>query len=874
MKAITQFTVLALILALTACGDKQQDRAQEAARHERAAATYQNQGQFRAAMIEARNAIQQQPDTSSGYLLLAGIYNQVGAYASTQSLLENLHEQMPETRLALAEAYVFGKKYRSALNLLNEYVADQGEALHKLTLITHAQIALGDTQAVEKALQQMAALPDQGAADQVQYLRAAQALSQGKQETAAQTLKQLLEKNPDHLKALTMAGEIALYTNQLEPAEKYLTKALTLVKVGDVMTVERAMILGHLTQVLIQQGRTSEAYAYQKLLADANPEGQAMQQKFADAVEFYQQGKLEDAEKLLTEIHTQQPADKNAGTLLGLVQYQQGENEQALELFNEYIDTETTNPSVIQAAAVAKYRTNRADEALSLLQSAVENQPNDATLLATYGLALLDQDVTNNQGALAIEKSLAINPAQQRLRIALAKRYLNLNQPEQALAQLQKAYAEMPQDLVIEQTYFDTLLKQDQLADAEALVKQLRAAEPESPRGHFLEGWLELHKKAYVKAQTAFSKALEKSRGAERAMAYSGLAQAYEQNAQLQEAANTWQAALKEDPALIAAYSRWLSVMQKLEKGDQALAYLKELEAQQKFWQPSVVLAQLYFNQRQLPTAITHIEKALERSQEDLVKRVAANLYSQQGLELKSQKAFADARISLMKAQQLNPDNILYLANLIDIELGAGRITEAQKLLDQYPRTDDNLAAYLFLQGAIHRADKKPEAALKSYRESWAEKPSDNAGEAIYAHYQQTGASEEAQAMLEQWISALPQSPRPTLIKALNAHQRNDIQQAVIWYEATLELAPDLVAAINNLAWIYYEQKDPRALDTARKAYELAPTSSAVLDTYGWVLVEQGQVAEGIQHLEQAAKAAPDDKDIREHLAQAKARLK
>jgi tetratricopeptide (TPR) repeat protein len=875
MRAITRFIPLILILALTACGDKQQDRAREAERHERTAAAYQSQGQFRAAMIEARNAIQQQPDKSTGYLLLAHIYNQVGAYSSTQSLLESLQEKMPDTRLVLAEAYVYGKKHRSALNLLNDYAPAEGEDLQRLTLMAYAHIALGDTQSAEKALQQMAALPDAEAAEQVQYLRAAMALSQGKQETAAQILSQLLSKNPEHLKALTMAGEIALYNNKLEVAEEHLTKALTLAKTSDIMTIDRVMILSHLTQVLIQQGRTSEAYAYQKLLADANPEGQAVQQKFADAVEFYQQGKLQEAKQLLSEIHEQHPSDKNAGTLLGLVQYQQGQNEEALELFNQYIDTETANPSVIQAAAVAKYRTNRADEALSLLQSAVENQPNDPTLLATYGLALLDQDGTSSQGALAIEKSLAINPAQQRLRIALAKRHLNLDQPEQALAQLQKAYSELPQDVLIEQTYFDALLKLGKASDAEALVKQLRTADANNPRGHFLEGWLQLHQKAYRKAQASFSKALENTSGTDRAMAYSGLAQAHEQAGQLQEAANVWQTALKEDPAMIAAYSRWLALMEKLNKGDQALAYLTELESQKKYWQPSVVLAQLYYNQRQIDSAIQHIETALTRSQQEgLVKRVAANLYSQKGVEFKQQRAFADARINLMKAHELNPDNILYLANLIDLELVAGRIAEAQKLLDQYPRSDENLAAYLFLQGAIHRADKKPDAALKFYQQSWAEKPSDNAGEAIYTHYQQAGEQAEAQSMLEKWISAMPQSPRPTLIKALNAHQRNDIQEAVIWYEATLELAPDLVAAINNLAWIYNEQKDPRALETARKAYEMAPKSPDILDTYGWILVEQGQVAEGIKHLEEASRIAPDNKEILEHLSQAKARLK
>src|SRR5690606_35587848 len=178
-----------------------------------------------------------------------------------------------------------------------------------------------------------------------------------------------------------LLGEISVYSDKLDKAERYLTQALSKNPGGDVMTVDRATILGHLTQVLIRQGRTSEAYTYQKILADANPESQVVQQKFADAMELYQQGKYAEAEALLKEIHEQFPGDKNTGTLLGLAQYQQGENEAAIDLFDQFIDTETTNSTVIQAAAVAKYRSNKIDEAIELLKSAAENQPNDAAIL-------------------------------------------------------------------------------------------------------------------------------------------------------------------------------------------------------------------------------------------------------------------------------------------------------------------------------------------------------------------------------------------------------------------------------------------------------------------------------------------------------------
>src|SRR5690606_19305959 len=154
----------------------------------------------------------------------------------------------------------------------------------------------------------------------------------------------------------------------------------------------------------IQQGRTSEAYTYQKVIAEANPESSAAQQRFNEAMEYYQQGKYAEAEVILNELREQFPQDKKTATLLGLVEYQQGADEKASDLFDEVIDPETATPTVIQAAALVKYRSNKVDEAIALLKTATENQPNNATILATYGLALLDRDEKSVEGAMALEK--------------------------------------------------------------------------------------------------------------------------------------------------------------------------------------------------------------------------------------------------------------------------------------------------------------------------------------------------------------------------------------------------------------------------------------------------------------------------------------
>jgi Tfp pilus assembly protein PilF len=74
---------------------------------------------------------------------------------------------------------------------------------------------------------------------------------------------------------------------------------------------------------------------------------------------------------------------------------------------------------------------------------------------------------------------------------------------------------------------------------------------------------------------------------------------------------------------------------------------------------------------------------------------------------------------------------------------------------------------------------------------------------------------------------------------------------------------------LNNLALLYQKEKDPRALQLAEKAYSIVPDNAAVLDTLGWLLVEQGNSSRGIPLLQKASSLAAGLPDIRYHLVQA-----
>ncbi len=86
-----------------------------------------------------------------------------------------------------------------------------------------------------------------------------------------------------------------------------------------------------------------------------------------------------------------------------------------------------------------------------------------------------------------------------------------------------------------------------------------------------------------------------------------------------------------------------------------------------------------------------------------------------------------------------------------------------------------------------------------------------------------------------------------------------------------LETQANNYIALNNLAWISHEQNDhDEALQFAEQAYESKPDDPNVLDTYGWILLQQGQVTQGRRLIEKAADKLPNMAEIRYHLAVAK----
>src|SRR5262249_6235204 len=150
----------------------------------------------------------------------------------------------------------------------------------------------------------------------------------------------------------------------------------------------------------------------------------------------------------------------------------------------------------------------------------------------------------------------------------------------------------------------------------------------------------------------------------------------------------------------------------------------------------------------------------------------------------------------------------------------------------------------LMLEGDVLSAARRYAEAANAYDQSARLRP--GATIALRAYTARRLAQFEDPAKpLREWLARDPDEDRVRLALA-ESYQATDPAQAIEEYERVLAHEPDDPRLLNNLAWLYRVTGNEKALETARKAYRLAPDLHDIADTYGWILLQKGRVAEAL----------------------------
>jgi tetratricopeptide (TPR) repeat protein len=242
----------------------------------------------------------------------------------------------------------------------------------------------------------------------------------------------------------------------------------------------------------------------------------------------------------------------------------------------------------------------------------------------------------------------------------------------------------------------------------------------------------------------------------------------------------------------------------------------------------------------------------------------AAEALAENAVLLAFGRNYAEAVPLLLKAVTNAPDSPSVYQQLAACLAAAGqqreviRACEAGLRVDPYnPILHQSLAVAAAETGAMTNAAAHLRLAL-SLKPKWPE-----ARGLLAVALDSLGQSDQAAAEYEQAIRDKPADADLQYLYAMSLAMQGQTQAAVGHYRRALELKPDMVTALNNLAWILAANSDDRlrngaeAVRLAQRACELTGNREPMLlGTLAAAYAEAGRFAEAVTTAEQARTLA------------------
>ena len=446
---------------LTGCNNNTDSS--EALSHVARAETYADQGQFRSAVLEVKNAIQKDPNNVEHFVRLADLYLQVGVAKEAAELLSPWMNEKPEAvALTLARAYVEQGKHLSATETLALQTPSSPEDQLEASLIRAEALRKSGELAEALALYNSLVSSNSSSTEAITGLLQTQ-LNLGRHAQAIETADRWLAKNEQAPEVLYWKGLAQYQQNQLEQASATLTDAVGVLPTSDLFLPIRRNVLATLSRVLTEQGKITEAQIYNRILAEnfntgAREQGEAV-------ISALKERNFEEAKTILRDSLKLDPENEQVAMLLGAISAGTGELDEGAQLLTENLDPETTPTQFIRATIMAQIDTGDREAALKTLDRAIKARPSDNELLAMHGILALSLPGREDIGIASLSKAISNEPERVRLRLALARHYLQNDQPEQALGQLRMAFTANPADWTTTSTYLNVLIQHPRLSD-------------------------------------------------------------------------------------------------------------------------------------------------------------------------------------------------------------------------------------------------------------------------------------------------------------------------------------------------------------------------------------------------------------------------
>ncbi len=877
------------LLLLTACGEgaSEQQMLDKAKAH-------LHDGELKSSAIELRNTLQKNSENAEARYLLGSISYRFGNLDTAEkefrrAALAGWDQQ--QTQLALARVFIAKNELQKLLDEITPQDAWSANSRANISALrARAEAGLEQTQLAKDTLEK--ARNHQKNALQVLKTTVIFQLTGLHDGNAVQTLELALSHYPDDTELLLLLASYELQNNKLTESEANFKKVISIEPDNLITTTSLKANIG-LARVQILNNRLDEAKTTLALVLKSN-KNNPHANYLSGFISFSQQD-YELAEKYIRNLLSILPNHTQSQQLMGKIKHALNDYQQAAHHLSLYLSVAPGDTATRMLLTQTYIRLNQAKQAQSTLQPLLDETPDDAAVQSLLGqIAFLKGDMS--KGIESLKKAVKSRPDNITLHKQLINAYIAAGKTEQALTQINTFKGLSNNTEEAQRLTISAYLAANKTDSAMKVANEILLTDPDNTAILALKGSIYATNNEPQQARNYFNRALQLQQS--HPAATIGLARLESKAGDFDKAIQLYKKLIESEQAGILPMLALSELAAQQQRTDDMLSWLEKARTTAPSdLRPLLILGNYYLRLAQADEASTYSQKALEISPGH------AGSLNLHGRVLIAQKRFNEALLPLQTLLKRQPDSTSAQLLLAEAFLRLGETTKAHEyLLAVLKKQPDNLLAIILMTEAefnarnydssLHYAKRvqqlQPDLFTGYMMEGniWLARQNHNKARAAYTKAWQrqqtadlairlsfvTKHTDTFDAAIKPLLSWLEQHPEDTTVRIYLADiylKENHHNNAIKEYKIILKNEPENISALNNLAWLYSQQDKPEALNLAARAYRLTQTNPYVLDTYGWILVQQGEVDKGLRLLEQAKELLPDSLEVRYHYAAA-----
>ena len=851
-------------------------------------------GDTAGAVIQLKNALQQNNKLLSAHVLLGrALLKQTELPAAEAAFNEALKLGVSPSVIAVPRGQLLMTLGRSK-DLLRDVHPDGLDPVAQAEVLSMRGLALvdqGDVKAGRKSLQ--AAIDVDPSAVSPYLFMVPFLLQQGERDAARDAVGRAMALAPNNARVWNLEASFKHTLGDVQGALAGYDKALSLDETLEDARVARAALLvdlkrddaalrdldylaAHVKQEprsaylrAVLSARRGNSEAVRNALTEVTDMVDAFPVEYVNtreqmlmlaALSHHGLGARENAKSYLDRLVSRFPKNIGARKLLGSIYLSEGDTARTLTTVEAVLRMAPDDPQALLLVGRAHLADKQFLRATRYLEHAADVLKDDPQALAALGFSQLGSGDTG-AGVESLERAFASTPENASIAMVLANYYARVGAVEKSIAiatTLVESAGRLPVAL--------NLLGSVQMAAgrSEAARDAYTEAIAKSPRfmpAHLNLARLELASNQVESARARLRRLLEIDKNDVRVMYELGL---LERSAGNTEAAIDWlRKATNKRPDDAAPGLALVETLSESRLHSVALTAAKEVALRHPDdLSVQAVLGQAYLAAgdakaaRQTFRNMTRIAEFEPASQVRIARFLLAAGFP------------ADAEYNLQKALTARADFEPAMEVRVEAFLAQKQLVAARDALAALRKQYPNNVRATYLEASIALADGNTKDALKGFELAYKAIPSPELAVMLAQLHFRESDRDAARLVLETELKRRDSIDVRLSLTRLYM-ELADWQAAKTQLELLIQRRPMDAALETQMANVWLALKDvPRAVAAADRAVRLAPQDPSAIDTLGWVLMHDGQFDDALRRLRDARLRAPQNLEIRYHLAE------